>query len=66
LGDFAPYAPYIGLGSSMAATVLLSLALGYWADRRFGTEPVLFLTFGLFGVLAAFAHLYAMVRGRKP
>jgi hypothetical protein len=50
----------------MAATVLLSLALGYGADRWLGTKPILFLVAGFFGVLAACAHAYFLVTRRKP
>lgn len=50
----------------MTATVLLSLAAGYWADRWFGTKPILFLVGGFFGVLAACGHAYLLVTRRKP
>lgn len=59
-------APYLGIGSSSAATVLLGLAGGYWLDGRFGTRPLLFLLGGVFGILAAFWQVYKLVMGRKP
>lgn len=51
---------YAGLGIQFAASILLFLWLGQWADRRFGTDP-LFLYVGVFtGAGAAF---YSMYRG---
>ena len=61
-------APYLGIGSSLAFTVLLCLWLGHWLDKKFGTEPRYFLIAGFVGMVAAFLHLwrmYRMVGGKK-
>jgi F0F1-type ATP synthase assembly protein I len=57
-------APYLGLGTMLAASVGLGLGAGYWLDARFGTTPVFFLVGGLLGMAAAGLQLYRMVAGR--
>jgi ATP synthase protein I len=59
-------APYLGIGASLAVTVLLGLGAGYWLDGKLGTRPYLFLVGGLFGVVAAFWQVYKLVMVRKP
>ena len=59
-------APYLGIGSSLAATVLLGLGAGYWLDGKLGTRPFLFLAGGLLGIVAAFWQVYKLVMVRKP
>jgi len=59
-------APYLGLGSSLAFTLLLSLGAGYWIDRRLGTQPIFFLAGAAFGLFAAAYNFYRTVAGRKP
>jgi F0F1-type ATP synthase assembly protein I len=58
-------APYLGLGTSLAATVLLGLALGYWADKELGTRPLFFLLGGSLGLAAALYQFFRTVRGGK-
>jgi F0F1-type ATP synthase assembly protein I len=58
-------APYLGLGTSLAATLLLALALGYWADRQFGTQPLFFLLGGVLGLVAALYQFFKTVMGGK-
>jgi F0F1-type ATP synthase assembly protein I len=57
--------PYLGLGTSLAATVLLSLALGYWADEKLGTRPLLFLVGGTLGLALALYQFFKTVMGGK-
>ena len=59
-------APYLGIGASLAVTVLLSLGAGYWLDGKFGTRPWLFLAGGVFGVVAAFWQVYKLTMARRP
>ena len=59
-------APYLGIGSSSAASVLLGLGAGYWLDGKLGTQPILFLLGGVFGILVAFWQVYKLLMGRKP
>ncbi|MEO8501656.1 MAG: AtpZ/AtpI family protein [Vicinamibacteria bacterium] len=46
-------APYLGLGTALAATVGLLFALGYGLDGLMGTRPALSLAFGSIGVIIA-------------
>ena len=46
-------APYLGIGTALAATVGLSFAFGYWLDSVMGTKPWLSLLFGSLGVIIA-------------
>jgi len=62
-------APYLGIGSSLAFTVLLCLWAGHTLDKKFGTEPRYFLVGAVVGVVAAFLHFWkmykAMTGGKK-
>lgn len=59
-------APYIGLGTALAATVGLGLLAGYWLDGKLGTEPLFFLVGGSFGLFAGLYNFYKHVTGRRP
>jgi F0F1-type ATP synthase assembly protein I len=61
-------ASYLGIGSSLAFTVLLCLWLGHWLDKKFGTEPRYILVGAGVGGVAAFLHfwkMYQAMTGRK-
>jgi F0F1-type ATP synthase assembly protein I len=58
-------APYLGLGSSLAALVLAGLGAGYWLDGKPGTRPWLLLLGGLLGIAMALLELYRTVGGRR-
>lgn len=51
--------PYLGLGTQLAATIVLMFFLGRWLDSKWGTEP--FLTIG-FSFLGGFAGIYNFIR----
>jgi ATP synthase protein I len=53
--------PYIGLGITLAATVLAGLGVGYWLDGWLGTQPWLLLGGGTLGVFAALVHFFRSV-----
>lgn len=57
--------PYLGLGTTLAGTVLGGLGLGYWIDRQFGTQPVFFLVGAVLGVASAMLQLFRTVN-RRP
>ncbi len=48
--------PFIGLGTTLAATVLAGLGAGYWLDGQLGTSPWLLLLGGTLGMGAALVH----------
>jgi len=59
-------APYLGLGTTLAASVLAGLGAGYWLDQRLGTAPLLFIVGGVFGIAAAGVQFVKTTSGRKP
>jgi ATP synthase protein I len=64
-GALRDVAPYLGIGTALAVTVLLGLGGGYWLDGRFGTRPVFFLAGGILGLGAAMYHFWKTVTGLK-
>lgn len=52
-------APYLGLGTQLAATITLMFFLGNWLDEKFELEPVLTIVFTLFG---GFAGIYNFIK----
>ena len=61
-------APYLGIGSSLALTLLVCLGIGYWLDLKLQTQPVCLLLGGVFGLFAAGYNFYKTIMGmgRKP
>ena len=55
----------LGIGTSLAVTVLAGLGIGYWVDGRFGTKPFGFLVGGVFGMVAAAYHFYKLLAVKK-
>ncbi len=51
----------MGLGMTLAVTVLAGLGGGYWLDRRLGTRPVFLLAGAVLGVAAALYHFFKVV-----
>ena len=58
-------APYLGLGTTLAGSVLLGLGAGYWLDSKLGTRPAFFLVGAVLGMLAAGLHFYRTLVLRK-
>ena len=59
-------APYLGIGTSLAVTVLAGVGAGYWLDGKLGTQPLFLLLGAVLGLLVAFWNFYKLVAGRKP
>lgn len=57
--------PLLGIGTTMAASLLLGLLGGRWVDGKLGTWPLFFLLGAALGVGAAFYQIYALLMGRK-
>ncbi|MCG6927058.1 MAG: AtpZ/AtpI family protein [Acidobacteria bacterium] len=53
--------PYVGLGTTLAATVLAGLGAGYWLDGQLGTRPWFLLAGGTLGVIAALVYFFRTV-----
>ena len=64
-GALRDASPFIGIGTTMAASLALGVWGGYKLDARFGTEPWLLLTGSVLGVAAGLYHLYITVKGQK-
>jgi ATP synthase protein I len=56
---FKEYAPYLGLGIQLAATVAILAFLGIWLDKKFDSSPWFTIGCSFFGV---FAGLYNFIR----
>jgi ATP synthase protein I len=53
------------VGLSMALSIGIGAVLGHYLDKKFGTQPWLFIIFFCFGVAAAFRNLYLMTKKAK-
>lgn len=51
--------PYLGLGTQLAATIILMFFLGRWLDYKFNTEPFLMILFSFSG---GFAGIYNFIK----
>ena len=58
-------APYLGIGTGLAVTVLLGLGVGYWLDGRYGTQPLFLLLGGFIGLGLALYQFFMTVAGPK-
>lgn len=56
----------LGLVSSVGISVVLAILIGILVGRKldewFGTEPLFFFLFLLFGIIAAFRNMYIIIR----
>jgi F0F1-type ATP synthase assembly protein I len=58
---YKDYAPYLGLGIQLAATIVLMVFLGIWLDGKFDTSPYLTLVFSLLGIFTGMYHFIKSV-----
>lgn len=58
-------APYLGLGMTLAVTVLAGLGGGRWLDGRLDTRPVFLLLGGTLGLAAGLYHFFRTVAGQN-
>lgn len=59
LETYKDVGPYLGLGTQLAATIVLMFFLGRWLDSKFETEPILTIAFSFFG---GFAGIYNFIK----
>ena len=57
--SFKDVGPYLGLGTQLAATIVLMFFLGRWLDFQFKTFPLLII---LFSFLGGFAGIYNFIK----
>ncbi len=62
-GAVRDVAPLLGLGMTLAATVLAGLGAGYWLDGQLGTRPAFLLVGSGIGIVAAMVNLFRSVSG---
>ena len=48
---------FASLGISVALSIVIGMALGYWLDKKFDTQPVLLLVGLGFGIAAGFSNI---------
>lgn len=51
--------PYLGLGTQLAASIILMFFLGRWLDEKFSSAPYLTIFFSFFG---GFAGIYNLIK----
>lgn len=51
--------PYLGLGTQLAATIVLMFFLGRWLDQKLDLEPILTIVFSFLG---GFAGIYNVIK----
>ncbi len=59
LDTYREVGPYLGLGTQLAATIIIMFFLGKWLDDEFETQPVLTIIFSFFG---GFAGIYNFIK----
>lgn len=55
--------PLLGLGTTLAVTVLAGLGGGYWLDGRLDTRPVFLLLGGTLALAAGLCHFFKTIAG---
>ncbi len=58
-------APYLGLGTTLAVTMLLGIAGGHWLDRKWGTQPAGLIVGAVAGMAVAFYQMFKVFTGPK-
>jgi len=58
--------PYLSLGTTFAASLLLFPLIGWWADGRLGTNPWLTLTGVFAGILVGTVNFVTVIMRRPP
>ena len=58
---YKDYAPYLGLGIQLAATIVLMVFLGIWLDGKFNSSPYLTLIFSFLGIFTGMYHFIKSV-----
>jgi F0F1-type ATP synthase assembly protein I len=51
--------PYLGLGTQLAASIILMFFAGKWLDEKFEIFPILTISFSVFG---GFAGIYNFIK----
>ncbi|MBN2369163.1 MAG: AtpZ/AtpI family protein [Vicinamibacteria bacterium] len=57
--------PYLGLGTSLALTVILGFGAGRWADGRLNSDPLLTLMGSFVGLAAGLYGFFRTVLRKR-
>ena len=57
--------PYLGIGITLAVTVLGGVGIGHWLDGKLGTTPAFVVAGAMVGLAAAGYHFYRLVRVKQ-
>jgi ATP synthase protein I len=57
--------PFLGIGTSLAITVLLGVLAGWWLDGRWGTEPAFTVVGAVLGIGCALYGFVKTVTAKK-
>lgn len=66
--SYSQIGPYLGLGTQLAATVILMFFLGRWLDQKFATTPLFIIILSLIGSSAGiynFIHAVLNLNKKK-
>lgn len=58
---FKDYAPYLGLGIQLAATIGIMVFVGIWIDKKLDTSPYFTLIFSILGIITGMYHFLKSV-----
>ena len=58
-------APYLNIGWIFLFSILLGLLIGWWLDKKFGTEPWFMLAGLILGVVTGFYNFFKVVLSIK-
>lgn len=61
-GEKRKLADYSTVGIMFPASITVGLAIGYFLDKLFRTDPILLIVFTIYGVAAGFVNLFRVVR----
>lgn len=59
INSYKEIGPYLGLGTQLAASIILMFFLGKWLDEKIQIYPVLTIIFSLLG---GFAGIYNVIK----
>ncbi len=57
--SYKTFGPYLGLGTQLAATIILMFFLGRWLDQKLNTFPFLLI---IFSIIGGFAGIYNFIK----
>ena len=53
---------FSSMGLELGLSVIVGFLVGSWLDRFWGTEPWLFLVFGISGIIAGYRSVFRLLK----